>query len=297
MNWLAFLLALAFCKAASIPADSAPITNLTQPGTSISAFPDKPDANWDYLIDPKGPKLDETASLMVCVRAMQDLALANLDQPIREQLKYIEPEFPSVTIVVVPNTVGTTTVRFALWTILSAIQDMILSNRFQTSEVRGRYKRYFVGIVRFSVTSPGPLATPQQLDASSNDDRRLDCIVQYLDKAIERKDVFLTMFFTLVVLASQSKTEPLNVVTLRTLGRTVQVSTIWNRDRTARAAATQPWNAENLILLVGYLPRILVQTNKFYEMNIEVKNRALGGVVIGRGVLRSSPRTGLTGTS
>ncbi|KAL8700632.1 MAG: hypothetical protein Q9201_005349 [Fulgogasparrea decipioides] len=298
----------------------------TGPSTDLSTIPDLPNENFKYGTRYQGALIRDTLCMMVCIRAMRDLAVKAFDQKVSALSIWVHPKFPGAAVAAGPSSpAAVTTVRFLMWLLLCAIRDMMARNRFQTSEFKGQYLGRDVGVVRFSDNHRDLAGTqhngivPRQLqaseavptaaskdasasfafnatslvgtDPSSND--KLDGHVTYLDKAIERNDIFLVVCWTLINLAPHDKTRPLDRIVTSINGVSAVVTTIWNKAPQAGAAADQ-FTAGSLLSLLAYLPEILLQDNKYREMNVEMKDR---GVIIGRGLFRSSPLPGSTETS
>ncbi|KAL8736323.1 MAG: hypothetical protein Q9181_002501 [Wetmoreana brouardii] len=308
---LAFLHIIFFCAAAAVTTATPTLAGQTGPSTNLSTIPDLPNENFEYRPRYQGALIRDTLCMMVCIRAMRDLALEAFHEEVRTLSIWRHPEFPGAAVAAGPSSQGgVTTVRFLMWLLLCAIRDMMARNNFQTSEFKGLYLGRDVGVVRFIVyprqtseitttaaskdagvafvfNATGLVGT----DPSSND--KLEGYVTYLDKAIERNDIFLAICWIVLNLAPNDKTRPLDRIVTTINGVSAAVTTIWNKAPQAGAAAAQ-FTAGSLLGLVTYLPEILLRENKFREMNVEIGDQ---GIVIGRGLFRSSPLPGSTETS
>ena len=313
----AFVRSLFLAKAASLPSliSSDSNLNLVAPtGANLSTFPNFGGNDFRYFPHYRGPLLPDIACIMVCVSAMGELALESIDQPWSANTWTLE-NHPQVTLAG-GNRGKVTIVRWVMTTINVAIKDMMIHNRFQTSQFQGEYLDVEAGplrvaVVEFyaphmtetialanhtkhamshnakavSVTNNGMATMSINFsdpngNASSNDDQ-MQAEVTYLTKEIPRNDLFMSMIQTLLNLGPFPNAERISVLSLRipTITTTVKFRAI----RVASAPPRLRLQYGSLIALMTKLPEMLLRENQFREMDILAKK---GNVVVGKATIR-----------
>ena len=277
--------------------------------------PDLPNHEFDYTSKYSGRLLPDIPCMMVCVFAMRELALlSNFNGGCEIPGKtWIMDEYPQVAISV-GNPDDVVTVRFAMWTITSAIRNMMIRNQFQTSQFVGTWLG--VRVVYMNFFAPNTIETTvvkthteyavsqssadtatvsinigdSNRNVTLNDDQ-LRAEVIYKTKEISKKDMFMAVIIALLTLAPHETEERIRIVTITEFAITASVTTYFIRVL-GIPRRLQPLQYGNLISLLAKIPEILFREDMFREMDIVVKD---DNVVVGKGTVRLTASSGFEG--
>ncbi len=253
--------------------------------------PDLPNHGFEYSSRYSGRLLLDILCMMVCVFAMRELALLPTfygDYKIPGKTWTMD-EYPQVAISV-GNPDNVVTMRFAMWTITSAIRDMMAHNQFQTSQFIGMWLG--VRVVYMNFFAPNTIETTvvknrtehavSQFSADSatvsidigdsnrnatldNDQLRAEVI--YKTKEISKKGMFMAISDAILALAPHENEERICILTITEFAITASVTTYFIRVP-GIPRRLQPLQYGNLISLLAKLPEILLREDMFREMDI-----------------------------
>lgn len=248
--------------------------------------------------------------MMACVTAMQNLALRDIDSMVSSDEKWTHPDYPGVYVSVIGEGRTSKTyikVRWAMFLINGGIKDMLVRQRYELAVYYGYYQSVKVGTAIFWSDSILPPIVPPttavaaraitevnqtqisfERNGSGNQTalatgEKLDARVEYLDKAMDRRDTIIMIVYLMLSLASRNK-EPLGVYHQSLVAVTVEVRTIW----TSHPAAPHYYmtTGGDMINMLAQLATVIIRERRYAEMNVIIYDE---GVVIARGAIRTKP--------
>ncbi|KAL8770426.1 MAG: hypothetical protein Q9209_003852 [Squamulea sp. 1 TL-2023] len=240
---------------------------------------------------------------MASVAAMRRLAYLDINSFIGNTKTWSHPEYPGVSVTMRGEEGRGSSVRFAMWLIQASIKDIMFLERYQTAVFSGWYRGIRVGRITFSATGhanvegTSRIATPSvknnissisfDLNISSTgrspvSTDHLDARVQYVDKAMDRRDAFFTMIWLLMAFASRYN-EPLGAYSCSVPAVTAEVRTIWNA---VLRPPRPPYllKAGDMVNMIAQLAVVLTRDQVYQEMNVIISDE---GVEIARGDLHA----------
>ncbi|KAL8790931.1 MAG: hypothetical protein Q9213_000356 [Squamulea squamosa] len=242
---------------------------------------------------------------MASVAAMRELAQLNINSFIGNTKTWSHPGYPGASVTMQGQGGKRSSIRFAMWLIQASIKDTMLRERYQTAVFFGWYHGARIGRVIFSATgydnveATSRVATPVvqnnlsslsfNLDIPSTgrspvsqDD--LDARVQYIGKAMDRRDSFFTMIWLLMAFGCHSN-QPLRAFSCSVPAVTVEARTIWNA---VMRPPSHPYmlKAGDMVNMIAQLAVVLARDQTYREMNVIITDE---GVEIARGVIRTRP--------
>ena len=259
---------------------------------------------------------------MVAVTAMSSLALLDFGDECPPKT-FSRDDYPEVSLYV-GNPRIILTPRWGMFLIALAIKDMMTHNRFEISQFQATYNvlglnprvavvRFFArtGIETTAAANHTEYAVPQisgapstadrstdtffidagdsKLDAGLNNDE-MSALVTYHAKEISPTNMFMAILWTLLTLAKHGNEERVIITANTCAAITESVRTYFKRIGGTRARLQLLYG--NLIPLMAKLPELLLQENKFREMDIVITD---GDVVVGKGMVRSTALSGIVG--
>lgn len=310
---------LSLSKAATLPSLISPNANLnlTTP-TSLNFIPDLPGEEFRYRADYAGPLLPKIPCIMVCVFALRQLALR--DEHFGDEMpptKWTRVDYPQVGISV-DNPGDKMTVRFTMWTIIGAMEDMMGHDQFQTSQFQAWFLHIRIAVLKFFAPNAGDTiavanrtesAVPQSSGAAStanhstatrsinlgeselngtSSNARLRAHVTYRDKQISSRDVFMGIMWAILSLAPHLNNDPVETITIPATGFDSMITTTVVRGAVI-PPQIQPLYYGDVISMLAKLPLALVRDDKYCEMDIVMKDN---DVTVGIATMRSTPRNG-----
>ena len=309
---------MAKTEAVSSPDPShASLSLIASAGINQSNFlPVYPNRDVQYFVDYRGVALPDTACMMVCVFAMRELALLDILDIVAPKT-WVMDEFPQVALSV-GNPGDSLGVRWAMFTIVLAIRDMMRRGQYETSQFNCTYLGVKVGQADFfptdtismkAVTESTEYVVPQisgaaitassstptttinighsKLNASFNDDDDLQAELTYRDKEISKRDMVMAIIWTLLTVAPHDIDERIVTTSNTCTAITASVTTFFIRSRGCLPRLQLRYGS--LASLIAKLPQVLLQANIFCELDIVVRD---SGVVVGRGTIRSADLSG-----
>ena len=318
---------LSLSHATAIPFHTSTDTNpdLVAPtATNVSFdFPDLPDDNFHVSVEfQRGAVLPAIAFVMVAVTAMSELALLDFGDACPPKT-FSRDDYPEVSLYV-GNPREILTPRWGLFLIALAIKDMMTHNRFWISQYQATYNvlgsnprvavvRFFArtGIETTAAANHTKPAVPQISGAPSTADRSTDtfftdasdskidfgsnndemaALVTYSSKEISPADMFMAILWTLLTLAKHGNEERVIITANTCAAITASVRTYFKRVAGGRTRLQLLYG--NLVPLMAKLPEMLLQENKFREMDIVITDQ---DVAVGKGMVRSTALSGIMG--
>ncbi|KAL8897123.1 MAG: hypothetical protein Q9207_007370, partial [Kuettlingeria erythrocarpa] len=234
------------------PAVASPISTPVLDDIKLGALPHLPDASFSYTAAYRREPLSSLPSTMAGVAAMRDLAMVGFDDPVSTTQRWTHPEYPGVTLAFAEDNGKPVRVRWAMFLVHCSIKDMMLRDRYEASVFIGYYRSRPVGSVLFYPTArpPASLQSPEGspianstkdnsdltiVDVSlaapgviSNPNDELQARVEYVNKAMDRRDALLTILYLLIGLGGRHNA-PLQAYHCTLQAVTAEVRTIWNK--------------------------------------------------------------------
>ncbi|KAL8750822.1 MAG: hypothetical protein Q9184_006284 [Pyrenodesmia sp. 2 TL-2023] len=216
----------------------------------VGALPNLPDPNFEYTATYRAEAIATLASIMACVAANRELAMMGFDDPVNTAQTWTHPEYPGVALGFAEDNRKPVMVRWAMFLVYAAIKDMMLRHRYQASVFSGFYRNGPIGRVLFhpvqqpaNLQQPGPTTvanatkdtnglrfnvrlSARRTNPSPNEE--LQARVEYLDKAMDRRDALLTIIYLLISLGDRHNAQ-LQAYHCALTAITTKVNTIWNK--------------------------------------------------------------------
>lgn len=298
--YISVLYAVAVCSSAALPSANPAVQN---PG--LLALPDIPDKDFRYVAAYHEPSISVNASIMACVAAMCELAHLDINSYMRNEESWTHPEHPQVSVTVYGVGGARQSVRFATFLIQAGIKDMMIRQRYEKAVFFGWYREVNIGYVVFDATQTQS-AKETQISSTARVERnssgvsfdlqlpstkgtltsgdKLHAQIDYLDKAMDKRDSFFTIIWLLMAFGSHSD-EPLRVFHSTITSVAAQVRTVWN---TVKSPGSLPYvlKAADMINMIAHLPVVLLEAGTFREMNIVISDN---GVELAKGAIRTRP--------
>ncbi|KAI4179169.1 MAG: hypothetical protein LQ346_007250 [Caloplaca aetnensis] len=295
----------AICSSVAIvlpnPAVASPISTPVLDDIKLGALPNLPDTSFSYRVAYRSEPLSSLPSTMAGVAAMRDLAMMGFDDPVSTTQQWTHPEYPGVTVAFAEDNGKPVRVRWAMFLVHASIKDMMLRDVYQASVFFGYYRRRPIGRVLFYPTGHPPASIPS-LEASSTAKRgkdttnldiglfsasrvndELQARVEYVNKAMDRRDALLTILYLLIGLGGRHNS-PLQAYHCSLQAVTAEVRTIWNT--IPSPGAPYVLRSGDMVNMIARLAVVLVRDDTWKEMNLIVED---GVVVIARGAIRVKP--------